>query len=139
MGIAYLARVVQFSAAHRYHRPDWSAEQNAAAFGDCTRDHGHTYQCVVTVKGTPDPVTGMVVDLSALDRILQEEVVARYDHRHLNRDVPEFAIGRAVPTGEMLCMDVWRRVGPRLPAGCSLHCVRVQEEPALWAEYRGEG
>jgi 6-pyruvoyltetrahydropterin/6-carboxytetrahydropterin synthase len=140
MPLAYLTRVVQFSAAHRYFRPEWTAERNAEVFGACAREHGHghTYRCLVTVRGTPDPVTGMVMDLGALDRVLAEEVVQRFDHRHLNLDVPEFAYGRTVPTGEMLCVDIWGRVAARLPAGCALARVRVEEEPALWAEYRGE-
>jgi 6-pyruvoyltetrahydropterin/6-carboxytetrahydropterin synthase len=140
MPVAYLTRVVQFSAAHRYFRPEWSAERNAEVFGACAREHGHghTYQCIVTVKGTPDPLTGMVMDLGLLDRILREEIVDRLDHRHLNLDLPEYAYGRTVPTGEMLAVDVWRRVAARLPASCVLDVVRVAEEPTLWAEYRGE-
>ncbi len=140
MSTAYLARTVQFSASHRYFRPEWTAERNAEVFGACAREHGHghTYQCRVTVKGTPDPLTGMVVDLGLLDRILLEEVIQRFDHRHLNLDVPEFGDGRLVPTGEQLCLEVWRRVGARLPPGCALDTVRVQEEPLLYAEYRGE-
>jgi 6-pyruvoyltetrahydropterin/6-carboxytetrahydropterin synthase len=135
-----LTRIVRFAAAHRYFRPEWSAERNAAVFGACAREHGHghTYECAVTVRGTTDPVTGMVVDLAALDRALHEEVVQRFDHRHLNLDVPDFAYGRTVPTGEMLCVDIWRRLAPRLPAGCTLTRVRVQEDPQLFAEYRGE-
>lgn len=141
MSTVYLTRVVQFSAAHRYFRPEWSAARNAEVFGASAspHGHGHTYQCRVTVKGTPDPVTGMVVDLALLDRVLREEVLQRFDHRHLNHDVPEFAFGQSVPTGEALCLDIWRRVAARLPAGCALDTVRVQEEPALFAEYRGEG
>jgi 6-pyruvoyltetrahydropterin/6-carboxytetrahydropterin synthase len=140
MPIARLTRVVRFSASHRYFRPEWSAEKNEAVFGACAREHGHGhgYACTVTVRGTPDPVTGMVMDLGQLDRVLAEEVVQRLDHRHLNLDVPEFAYGRIVPTGEMLCLDIWRRVAPRLPAGCALDVVRVAEDPSLWAEYRGE-
>ena len=138
MPVAYLTRVVRFTAAHRYFRPDWSAEQNVRAFGDAALDHGHAYQCQVTVRGTPDPVTGMVMDLGLLDQVLKEEIVERFDHRHLNLDVPEFAYGRTVPTGEMLAVHVWHRVAPRLPGGCALSVVRVQEEPMLWAEYRGE-
>lgn len=140
MPTAYLTRVVQFAAAHRYFRPEWDAQRNSETFGVCAREHGHghTYQCAVTVRGTPDPVTGMVVDLGHLDRLLAEEVVQRFDHRHLNLDVAEFAYGRTVPTGEMLCLDIWARVTPRLPRGCTLSLVRVQEEPALYAEYRGE-
>ena len=140
MPVAYLTRAVQFSAAHRYFRPAWTEAQNAAAFGKCAapHGHGHTYQCLVTVRGPVDPATGMAADLAALDRILSDEVVARYDHRHLNLDLPEFAYGATVPTGEELCLDIWRRVAARLPAGCTLATVRVQEEPALYAEYRGE-
>jgi len=140
MPTAYLTRTVQFSAAHRYFRPEWSAAKNAEVFGKCAapNGHGHTYQCVVTVRGRVDRATGMVVNLATLDAILAEEVVARLDHRHLNLDLPEFAYGQTVPTGEELCLDIWRRVAARLPEGCTLATVRVQEEPALFAEYRGE-
>ncbi len=140
MPSCYLTRVVQFKAEHRYFRPEWTAERNAARFGDAALEpgHGHAYQCAVTVRGTPDPTTGMVMDLGALDTVLSEEIVQRFDRRHMNRDVPEYAYGKIVPTGEMLCLDVWRRVAARLPAGCALTLVRVQEDPTLYAEYRGE-
>ena len=140
MPITYLTRRIQFAAAHRYFRPEWTEERNAEVFGACAREHGHghTYQCTVTVRGTPDPVSGMVMDLGLLDRLLAEEVVHRLDHRHLNLDVAEFAYGRTVPTGEMLCVDIWGRVARRLPSGCSLALVRVREDPTLYAEYRGE-
>lgn len=140
MPVAYLTRAVQFSAAHRYFRPEWTEAQNTTAFGKCAapHGHGHTYQCLVTVRGPVNPATGMAADLAILDRILSDEVVARYDHRHLNLDLAEFAYGATVPTGEELCVDIWRRVAARLPAGCTLATVRVQEEPALYAEYRGE-
>lgn len=137
MPTAYLTRTVQFSATHRYFRPEWSEQKNAEVFGTCTSAHGHTYRCLVTVRGAVDRATGMVADLAALDRILAEEVAARFDQRSLN-EVPEFAPGHALPTGEELCLDIWRRVSARLPAGCALAAVRVQEEPALYAEYRGE-
>jgi 6-pyruvoyltetrahydropterin/6-carboxytetrahydropterin synthase len=139
MASVTLTRTVQFSASHRYFRPEWSAERNAQAFGKCANEHGHghTYQCAVTVAGSPDATTGMIVDLAVLDAILHEEVIERFDHRHINLDVPEFAFGRTVPTGEMLCIDIWRRIAPRLPPGCRLDAVRVAEEPQLYAEYRG--
>ena len=140
MPTAYLTRTVQFAAAHRYFRPEWSDARNIETFGACgsLHGHGHTYTCQVTVKGRTDPMTAMVVDLRALDRVLHEEVVARYDHRHLNLDAEEFAYGKTVPTCEALCIEIWRRVGVRLPTGCDLVTVRVQEDAALWAEYRGE-
>ncbi len=140
MPTAYLTRTVQFAAAHRYFRPEWSDARNIETFGACAspHGHGHGYVCRVTVKGRTDPMTAMVVDLRAVDRILDEEVVGRYDHRHLNLDCEEFAYGGTVPTGEALCVEIWRRVAARLPAGCVLTAVRVEEDSSLWSEYRGE-
>jgi 6-pyruvoyltetrahydropterin/6-carboxytetrahydropterin synthase len=80
----------------------------------------------------------MVVNLSELDEILRDEITERLDHRHLNHDVPEFAFGKQLPTAEALALFIWRQVEPRLPVGLSLDCVRVQEDPSLYAEYRGE-
>ncbi len=136
--IAYVTRTVGFRATHHYSKPEWSATQNSERFGGSAAPHAHDYQCAITVRGTVDAATGMVVDLGTLDRILSEEVVARLDGRDLNRDVPEYRDGAALPTGEALCLDIWRRVAARLPAPCRLSCVRVQEQPSLYAEYRGE-
>lgn len=138
MAKAQLTRVVAFNAAHRYFKPDWSAAQNTAAFGASAGEHDHRYQCFITVTGTVSPDTQAVVDLAALDRILQEEIVTRFDHKHLNRDVPEFAYGRTLPTGEALAMHIWGRLAKRLPSGVALARVRVQEEPDLYADYAGD-
>lgn len=138
MAVCTLTRVVAFTAAHHYFRPDWSPERNAEAFGSTSRTHEHAYQCAVTVRGTPDPVTGMIVDLPQLDRILREEVVERFGGKHINAEIAEFADGTALPTGEMLCVDIWRRIVPRLDGGCTLDTVRVQENPLLYAEFRGQ-
>jgi 6-pyruvoyltetrahydropterin/6-carboxytetrahydropterin synthase len=140
MATARLTRTVRFSAAHRYHRPEWTAERNAAVFGACAREHGHghNYRCAVTVAGMVSEETGMLVDLALLDRVLEEEVRQPLDHRHLNHDVPEFAFGRQIPTAEALAVYVWRRVGARLPAGVRLEAVRIAEDDDLSAEYRGE-
>jgi 6-pyruvoyltetrahydropterin/6-carboxytetrahydropterin synthase len=83
------------------------------------------------------PLRGMVMDLAALDRILQEEVVDRFDGRHLNLDVPEFAYGRLLPTCEALAAHVYGRVSARLPAGIALERVRIAEDPTLYAECTG--
>ena len=136
--IAYLTRTVEFTATHRYVKPEWSQARNAEVFGASASPHAHTYRCAVTVAGAVDAATGMVVDLLQLDRILAEEVVARLDGRDLNRDIPEYGPERTLPTGEALCLDIWKRVAARLPARCRLATVRVQEDPSLYAEYRGE-
>lgn len=137
MTLAYLTRVVRFQATHRYHRSGWNADRNRVAFGSSGSDHAHNYECLVTVRGTPDAETGMLVDLGALDRLLDEHIVRRFDGKRINDD-PAFADGAAIPTGEMLCLDIWRRVSAKLPEGTSLVSVRVQEDPTLYSEYRGE-
>ncbi len=134
-----LTRVVSFSAAHRYYRPDWSPERNLDAFGACANEHGHghNYRCYVTVAGTLDADTGMITDLEELDRVLREEIVTRFDHRHINLDVPEFAYGKQVPTGEALAVFIWGRIAGRLPSGVRLVRVRVREDATLYADYEG--
>lgn len=131
MPFASLTRRVTFAAAHRYRRPDWSDARNAAAFGACARPsyHGHSYVCHVTVRGPVDPETGFCVDLALLDRVLGEEVRDRFDHRNINTDVPEFADGRLVPTGENIALFIAGRVQGRLDAagdGAAARVTRVE-------------
>ncbi|HEY6829570.1 MAG TPA: 6-carboxytetrahydropterin synthase [Gemmatimonadaceae bacterium] len=134
----YLTRRVTFAAAHRYRRPDWSEEQNARVFGLCAREsfHGHSYVCDVTVTGTLDPATGMIADLGALDRVLATEVRERFDHRNINLDVPEFADGKLVPTGEELARFICDRVQRALGAGAHVTEVTIAEDQTLRATFR---
>ena len=134
-----LTRVVAFSAAHRYYRPEWSPQRNAEVFGACANEHGHghTYHCHVTVTGAVHGDSGMVMDLDALDQVMREEITQRFDHRHLNYDVPEFAFGKQVPTSEAMAIYIWDRIAVRMPAGVHLERVRVQEDAYLYAEYDG--
>ena len=136
-----LTRVVGFRAMHRLYRPDWSESRNREAFGPLSEPPGHVheYRCAVTVSGPVDSRMGMVVDLGALDRILQEEVVARLDGKHLNEDVPGLAYGQMLPTCEAIAMDVYRRIAPRLSPGVILERVRIMEDPSLYADCTGLG
>jgi 6-pyruvoyltetrahydropterin/6-carboxytetrahydropterin synthase len=136
---ASLSRVVGFRALHRFYRPDWSEDRNRDTFGPLSDapGHAHDYQCVVTVTGPLEPLQGMVMDLVALDRILQEEVLARFDGRHLNLDVPEFGYGRMLPTCEAIAAHVYGRIATRLPAGVALERVRVAEDPTLYGDCTG--
>ena len=135
MPIVQLIRRVRFSASHRYRKPEWSDEKNVQVFGDSARPnyHGHNYACVVTVEGPVDPVTGMVIDLGHLDRILETEVVARFDHRNINLEVPEFADGALIPTGENLAQFILDRVQGALGSGVRVRSVRIDEDENLSA------
>ena len=135
----YLTRAVHFSASHSYYRSDWSEEENRQRFGALAspEGHGHNYRCEVTVSGPIDPETGMVVDLGELDRVLDEEVVVRFHHRHINSAVPEFGDGRLSPTTENLAAFILERVAARLAGGTCVHRVRVQEDRDLWSDVYG--
>lgn len=138
MPICYLTRIVEFSATHRIRRADWSDERNAAEFARAATDHGHRYQCRVTVKGPLQAEAGGVMRLQQLDTLLDEEVVRRFDGKSINAAAPEFADGQRLATGEALTVYVWERIATRLPPGVRLHAVRVQEGPHIYSEYFGE-
>ena len=140
MPSASLTRRISFSAAHRYSRPDWSGEKNITVFGACAwpNFHGHSYVCDVTVSGPIDVTTGFVVDLGFLDRILKEHVTDRFDHRNINLDVPEFADGKLVPTGENLARYIFERVARELPRPAMVERVTVAEDEKLSASYSKE-
>src|SRR5882672_3395652 len=120
-----LTRKIEFAASHIYHNPNFSAEENRRIFGKCNNPagHGHNYTLEVTVEGEPDPRTGMMVDLGLLDQTVEELVVDRYDHKHLNEDIPEFK--DRTPTSEVIAEEIFRRLDGKLPA--QLYRVRLHE------------
>lgn len=93
-----LSKDFRFDAAHTLTR-SIDAEPSR-------RVHGHSYRAQVIIRGTPDPETGMIVDLGTLERAMD---VARdgLDHRFLD-EVPD--LGPA--TMENLAVWVWRRLEP---------------------------
>ena len=137
-GRTTLTRRVQFAAAHRYRRPHWDDATNEARFGLCARPnfHGHSYVCDVSVSGPVQRDTGMLLDLGLLDSVLLEEVRARFDHRNINLDVPEFnETDGLVPTGEELARFIAERVQARLPAPVRVTRVVVAEDATLSAMF----
>ena len=138
----FLTRRATFSASHYYWRSDWPAEKNEQVFGRCANrnGHGHNYTLEVTVAGEPDSITGFVVDLKWLKDVMEKNVLAAFDHRHLNLEVPEFRDGAMIPTTENIAIASWNRLEPAIlsAGGARLSCVRVYETPEIFAEYMGE-
>jgi 6-pyruvoyltetrahydropterin/6-carboxytetrahydropterin synthase len=133
-----ITRRAEFSAAHSCANPAWSAEENRAVYGDAANPHGHghNYTLEITMDGTPDPVTGMVMDLKRLKEIIEEEVVGPMDHRFLNLEVPPF--NNVIPTTENIVLEIWRRLEPRLRLpSARLESVRLYETEDLFVEYSG--
>ncbi len=135
----YLTRKAEFSAAHYYHNPDFTPDENQRIFGKCNNlnGHGHNYTLELTVKGEVDPKTGFVINLVDLKEILNREVMDVFDHRHLNKEVPEFAT--KIPTTENIAISIWKRVEPKLkPLNASAYRVRLYETPDLFVDFYGE-
>jgi 6-pyruvoyltetrahydropterin/6-carboxytetrahydropterin synthase len=135
--MVYLTRKAEFSAAHVYHNPDFSPEENRRIFGKCNNSngHGHNYTLEVTVKGAVDPKSGFVIDLKELKGIMSREVLDALDHRFLNKEVPEFLT--KIPTTENIAIVIWQRLVAKLSAA-RLHRVRVYETPDLFVDFYGE-
>ena len=134
---AYLTRRYLFSASHRLHSDEMSDEENTATYGKCNNPngHGHNYTLEVTVKGEVNPRSGFVVDLKQLKEILHREVLDAFDHRFLNKEVPEFFA--TIPTTENIAIAIWQRLAPKLQTA-QLHRVRVYETPDLFVDFYGE-
>jgi 6-pyruvoyltetrahydropterin/6-carboxytetrahydropterin synthase len=120
-----LTRTYEFAASHRLHSPMLSDAENIELFGKCNNraGHGHNYLLEVAVTGQPDPRTGMLADIGEVDRVVNELVVDRYDHKNLNEDIPEFE-GRTT-TSEVVAIEIFNRLKDHLPA--KLHRVRLHE------------
>ena len=131
----HLTRRYLFSASHRLHSERFSDEQNRATYGKCNNPygHGHNYALEVTVSGPVDEKTGMVCSLSELDRLVQEDVLAKFDHENLNTR-QEFA--GIVPTTENLSELVFNILKQSFKAA-HLEKVRIEETMMNSFEYSG--
>jgi 6-pyruvoyltetrahydropterin/6-carboxytetrahydropterin synthase len=97
-----------FDAAHTLRR-DIETEGSK-------RIHGHTYRVEVSVRGQPDPNTGMVIDLGVLRQRLSV-VRERLDHQLLDE-----VAGLGIPTLENIAAFIALSLSDLNP---SLSAVRV--------------
>lgn len=147
MAVIRLTKEFSFEAAHALDGYD----------GPCREIHGHSYRLFVTVAGRPvadpgNPKYGMVMDFGVLKRIVNEQIVSRFDHAFVLRDSER---GRAVretlgerfsnivvvdyqPTCENMLADFARRITSRLPEGVRLHSLRLHETATSFAEWFAE-
>ena len=132
---AHLTRRYRFSASHRLHSAEMSAEENTTTYGKCNNPHGHghNYTLEVTVSGPVDRNTGMVCNLVDLDGVVEREVLSRYDLSNLNT-LQEFA--QLVPTTENLSVEIFEILQRRFPQA-HLERVRLEETMMNSFEYSG--
>lgn len=134
--MVYLTRRTSFSAAHRLWSPQLTEAENVALYDKCANPngHGHNYILEVTIQGEPDQRTGMVLNLTDIKQIIEEQVIRWVDHKHLNHDVPW--LEGVIPTTEMLVIKFWERLVRKFPAGM-LYAVTLHETENNSATYRG--
>ena len=110
-----VTRAIEFSSSLRYWLDDLSEAENRQRFGRKADRHGHNYRLEVSVRGEPDPVTGMVINLTDPKDVLEREVMDRFDHRDLNDDTDFFE--KSPPTPENVAAVLWDLLDAALPAG----------------------
>ena len=139
--MVYVSRKEHFNAAHKLYNPQWSKEKNTQVFGPCANEnwHGHNFDLIVTVKGTPDPDTGFVIDLKKLSTLIRTEVIEKVDHKNLNVEV-DFMQGK-LASCETLVVEIWKILALQIKSISKygvLHSVRLFETPRNYVEYFGE-
>lgn len=135
--MVYITRIEHFNAAHKLFNPNWTKEKNDEIFGKCANEmwHGHNFELYVTIKGTPNPDTGFVMDAKRLSKIIKEEVVEILDHKNLNVEV-DFMKDKLCSI-ENLIMGIWEQLLPHMPENVKLHSLKLYETPKIYAEYFG--
>ena len=105
-----LTRRYHFSASHRLHSASLSKAENSELYGKCNNPygHGHDYVLELTVAGEPDPLTGLIVPVSRLDRFVNDKILRLFAHRNINLDVPQFF--QLAATTENVAMVIGRLV-----------------------------
>jgi 6-pyruvoyltetrahydropterin/6-carboxytetrahydropterin synthase len=121
-----LTRRYRFSASHRLDTLALTADQNRKLYGKCNNPygHGHDYVLDVTVEGSPDE-SGQIVSREALDALVAERILARFDHHNLNTDIPELT--GVVPTTESLAVTIEQALSRSWPLPARLDRVRISE------------
>jgi 6-pyruvoyltetrahydropterin/6-carboxytetrahydropterin synthase len=95
-------------------------------YGKCNNPygHGHDYVLDVTVAGWPDE-SGQIVSREGLDALVEERILARFDHRNLNTDIAELT--GIVATTESLAVVIEKALKDRWPLPAKLDRVRISE------------
>ncbi len=129
-----VSRKEHFNAAHRLYNPAWSDEKNAQVFGKCSNPnyHGHNYEIIVTLTGTPDPETGYVFDMKVLSDLIREHVTSKFDHKNLNLDTEYFK--SLNPTAENIAVVIWKILRDKIDSSLDLK-ITLYETERNYVEY----
>lgn len=129
----YLSRKLSFSAMHSYRIEHWTEEQNEAIFGPCANKngHGHDYTLEVMVKGKLDSQSGIVVNITDIDKVAKSFVEEKLNGKYLNKENDFFK--ENIPTTENVVSYIWDALDGKLE-NCQLHKIRLRESDFLYSE-----
>jgi 6-pyruvoyltetrahydropterin/6-carboxytetrahydropterin synthase len=112
--------------------PNSAAVAKRYSFNALQENHlGRDWDCYVTVHGSIDPMTGMVTDIGALDRLVQDRIIQPFDRQDLRQ-----ALGAETVRGEALAKTIWDRLAGRLSGGTLQH-IRLVQTRDLSFDYAG--
>jgi 6-pyruvoyltetrahydropterin/6-carboxytetrahydropterin synthase len=121
--------------------------------GPCRNIHGHSYKLFVTLIGVPtddraNPKNGMVIDFVEMKKIINREIIAKFDHSVvLNQEYEKDKLGSLLrmfeninlvdyqPTCENLITDFAGKLAEKFPEGVKLHSLRLHETANMFAEW----
>lgn len=122
--------------------------------GLCKNIHGHSYKLFVTIIGSPIEDTantkqGMVIDFGDLKKIINEEIVSKFDHALILNETQKDEIvkisGSALfdryyllpfqPTSENMVIYFSKLIANRLPNRIQLFSLRLYETESSFAEW----
>jgi 6-pyruvoyltetrahydropterin/6-carboxytetrahydropterin synthase len=120
-----LNKIYEFSSAHRLHSPVLNEEENVKIYDKCNNlsGHGHDYRLEVSVKGTADPKTGMIISLNEFDSSVQN-ILHELDYKHLDKEVPFFS--ENLSSGEIIIQYLWQKLDKAF-SGNKLYYLKLWE------------
>ena len=120
-----LTQMYQFSSAHRLNSDFLDADQNIELYDKCNNlnGHGHDYTLYVSVKGEPDPQTGMIIPLEKFDAIVNK-TLDMIDYKHLDKEVDYFK--DEISTSENIIQFLWNSISKDL-TGAELYHLKLWE------------
>ncbi|MGD9689614.1 MAG: 6-carboxytetrahydropterin synthase [Phycisphaerales bacterium] len=106
----------EFAASHRLHNPALSDDENRRLYGKCNHPsgHGHNYIVELCVESEVGPSGATGLSLAEIERIAGERVIDRFDHKHLNIDVPEFGPSGLNPSVENIARVAYELLAPAI-------------------------
>lgn len=116
-----ITKIFEFEASH--FLPNYE--------GACHNLHGHSYKLEVTVNGTIDDETGMIMDFKVLKDIVNKVVINKYDHSYLNDFFKN-------PTAENILIQISADIIDNLPEGITLDSCILWETSSSYAKYDHE-